>query len=163
VTDTQTTAVEHRIVVDAPLERAFSVFTDDMASWWPPEHHMIQGEVSEMIFEHRVGGQIIDRAADGSECRWARVLAYDPPHRVVFTWDISATWEIETDPDKTSEVEVRFIAESPQRTRVELQHSRLERHGEGWESVRDAVDSPGGWPLGLNAFAQRMRKETATP
>jgi uncharacterized protein YndB with AHSA1/START domain len=86
-------------------------------------------------------------------CRWARVLAYEPPDRIVISWDINPQWQIETDFDKTSEVEVRFISESPRRTRVVLEHRGLDRHGEGWEAVRDGVDSDGGWPLYLRRFA----------
>jgi uncharacterized protein YndB with AHSA1/START domain len=150
------TAVRAAVEVDAPIERAFEVFTDDIGSWWDPSHHVLQGELAAMVFEPRVGGHVYDRGADGSECRWARVLAYEPPHRVVFSWDVTTQWQLETDPDKTSEVEVRFIAEGPHRTRVELDHRNLERHGEGWEGVRDAVASPGGWPAGMRALAQRL-------
>ena len=96
------------------------------------------------MFEPRVGGHIYDRADDGSECRWARVLAYEPPDRVVFSWDISPHWQVETDPDNTSEVEVRFVAEAPDRTRVELEHRHLDRHGPGWEAVRDGVADDAG-------------------
>jgi uncharacterized protein YndB with AHSA1/START domain len=151
-----TTSVRESIVVDAPIDRAFSVFTEDMGSWWPPDHHLLEGELAEMVVEPREGGHIYDRATDGTECRWARVLAYDPPNRFVFSWDISAAWQIETDPAKTSEIEVRFIAEGDDRTRVELEHRNLERHGEGWEKMRDAVGSPGGWRRGLEAFAHRV-------
>lgn len=81
------------------------------------------------------------------------MLAYDPPVRVVFTWDVTAGWQHETEPEKTSEVDVRFFAEGPNRTRVELEHRNLDRHGEGWETMRDAVGSPGGWPGGLLDYA----------
>jgi uncharacterized protein YndB with AHSA1/START domain len=114
------TAVRSSIVVDTPIERAFAVFTEDMASWWPPEHHILQAPLAEMIFEPRVGGRVYDRGVDGSECHWARVLAYEPPHRLVISWDVSLQWQVETDPAKTSEVEVRFISESPAQTRVVL-------------------------------------------
>ena len=103
-----------------------------------------------------MGGNIYDLGVDGSECRWARVLAYEPPNRVVFSWDISPRWQIETDLDKTSEVEVRFIAESPQRTRVELEHRNLDRHGPGWEAERDGVAGDQGWPLYLERFAEQV-------
>ena len=105
------------------------------------------------MFEPKVGGHIYDRGVDGSECRWARVLAYEPPDRVVFSWDISPQWQIETDPDNTSEVEVRFIAETPERTRVELEHRNLDRHGPGWQAVRDGVADDDGWPLYLARYA----------
>jgi uncharacterized protein YndB with AHSA1/START domain len=151
------TAVRTSIVVEAPVERAFDVFTQQMPSWWHPDHHILRGEIAAMVFEPRVGGSIYDRGVDGSECRWARVLAYEPPIRVVFSWDIDLDWEIETDPDKTSEVEVRFTPDGPDRTRVELEHRNLDRHGAGWERMRDAVGSPGGWRAGLQRFAPAVR------
>jgi uncharacterized protein YndB with AHSA1/START domain len=114
-----------------------------------------------MVFEPRVGGHVYDRGVDGNECRWARVLAYEPPHRLVISWDINLQWQLESDPDKTSEVEVRFIAQGPDRTRVELEHRHLERHGEGWENMRGAVGSPGGWSAGIERFAERI--ETGAP
>lgn len=156
ITNAGTTSVRTEIVVEASVERAFEVFTADMGSWWPPEHHILQGELAEMVFEPRVGGRVYDRATDGTECQWARVLAYDPPYRVAFSWDISLQWQVETDHAKTSEVEVRFIEEGPNRTRVELEHRHLERHGDGWEAMRDAVGSPEGWGVGLRRFAERV-------
>ena len=150
------TTVRASVDVDAPIERAFEVFTDDIGSWWNADHHILQAELAEMVFEPRVGGHVYDRGVDGSECRWARVLAYEPPNRFVISWDVSAQWQLETDPAKTSEVEVRFTALGPERTRVELEHRNLERHGEGWEGMRDAVASPGGWPAGMGAFAARL-------
>jgi len=153
---TEATTVRTSIVVDAPIERTFAVFTEQMITWWSPDHHLL-GDVKEMVFEPRVGGNIYDRAADGTECRWARVLAYDPPTRLVFSWDINTRWELETDLDKTSEVEVRFDAESPARTRVELEHRNIDRHGDGWEGMRAAVGADDGWPAGLRSFAARIQ------
>ena len=147
------TSVRHEIVVQAPIARAFSVFTDDFGSFKPPEHNMLGVEIAETVFEPRAGGRVYDRGTDGSECHWARVLAYEPPDRVVISWDISPQWQIETNLERTSEVEVRFIAEAPDRTRVELEHRNLDRHGDGWEAVRDGVDATGGWPLYLQRFA----------
>ena len=144
VTDT---SVQTAITVEAPIERAFWLFTEGMGRWWPPEHHLLEGELAEMVFEPREGGRIYDRATDGTVCSWARVLAYEPPHRVVFSWDINPSWKIEHDHTKTSEVEVRFAEESSERTHVELEHRNIDRHGEGWERMRDAVGSPGGWSL----------------
>ena len=139
------TSVSTSIDVRAPIERTFSVYTEGIGSWWPPEHHLLKAELAEMVFEPFVGGHIIDRGVDGSESRWARVLAWEPPERVVFSWDISSSWEIETDPEKASEVEVRFEARGPDSTHVTLVHRNLDRHGEGWEQMRDAVGS--GWSL----------------
>jgi len=149
------TAVQASVVVDAPIDKAFTVFTTDIGTWWPPEHHILEGELAEMIFEPRVGGHVYDRATNGNECHWARVLVYEPPTRIVFSWDISLQWQLEPDQERTSEIEVRFIAESPDRTRVELEHRKLDRHGDGWESMRDAVGSPEGWTVGLMRFAEQ--------
>jgi uncharacterized protein YndB with AHSA1/START domain len=152
-------SVHTSIVVEAPPERAFRIFTEDIGSWWNPDHHLLGGgELAAMEFEPFVGGRIVDRTTDGRECSWARVLAYEPPHRVVFSWDIALDWTIETDHEKTSEVEVRFVPEGPERTRVELEHRGLERHGRGWESMRDAVGSPDGWNSGLSRFADRVAR-----
>ena len=153
------TAVTTSVVVDVPQDRAFSVFTDEIGTWWDPDHHLLSEgtTLKEMVFEPRVGGHVYDVASDGSECRWSRVLAYDPPERVVFSWDINLQWGVETDLDKTSEVEVRFIAEAPDRTRVELEHRNLDRHGDGWEQMRAAVGSDGGWPSGMNRYAAALR------
>ncbi len=147
------TSIRHEVVVEAPIERAFSIFTGGFGSFKPREHNMLAVDIAETIFEPRVGGHVYDRGVDGSECRWARVLAYEPPDRVAFSWDISPQWQNETDPDRTSEVEVRFIAETPDRTRVELEHRNLDRHGVGWEAVREGVDSGDGWPLYLQRYA----------
>ena len=151
-----TTTVRSSIVVEAPIERAFRVFTEDFGRFKPREHNLLGVEIAKTVFEPRVGGHIYDRGVDGSECRWARVLVYEPPERVVFSWDISPRWQVETDLQKTSEVEVRFVAETPRRTRVELEHRNLDRHGEGWEQMRDDVGSPGGWPVLLGGFAKRL-------
>jgi uncharacterized protein YndB with AHSA1/START domain len=153
-------SVHKSIAVEAPIERAFGVFTDDIASWWPPDHHVLDAPLAEMVFEPRAGGHVYDRGTDGSECRWARVLAYEPPTRVVFSWDINLQWQIETDPERTSEIEIRFTAEDANRTRVDLEHRNLDRHGDGWEKMRDAVGSPGGWDRGLDRFAARVQAAT---
>ena len=153
-TSASATSIRHKVLVEAPIERAFSVFTDGFGRFKPREHNLLSADIAETIFEPRAGGHIYDRGVDGSECRWARVLAYEPPDRVVFSWDISPRWQIESDIEKTSEVEVRFIAESADRTRVELEHRNLDRHGDGWETVREGVDSDAGWPLYLRGFAE---------
>jgi uncharacterized protein YndB with AHSA1/START domain len=151
-------AVRKQIVVDAPIERAFTVFTDQFGDFKPPEHNLLAAPITETVFEPYVGGSIVDRAVDGSECRWARILAFDPPDRVVFSWDISPQWTIETDHARTSEVEVRFYADSPTRTRVELEHRHIERHGTGWEAVAGGVDGPEGWPLYLDRYAALVKE-----
>jgi uncharacterized protein YndB with AHSA1/START domain len=149
-----TASVQKSIVVNAPVERAFSVFTEQMGSWWPPDHHILEAPLAETVFEPRVGGHVYDRGTDGSECRWSRVLAYEPPTRVVFSWDINLQWQVETDPERASEIEIRFTAEGDERTRVDLEHRNLDRHGDGWEQMALAVGSPDGWGKGLKRFAE---------
>ena len=147
------TTVRAQVIVDAPVDRAFRVFTEQFDKIKPREHNMLAVDIAETVLEPRVGGRIYDRGVDGSECQWARVLAFEPPDRIVFSWDISPRWQIETDPEKFSEVEVRFVAESPDRTRVELEHRNLDRHGDGWQAARDGVAADDGWPLYLRRFA----------
>jgi uncharacterized protein YndB with AHSA1/START domain len=156
-TEAMTTTVSTSIDVDVPIERAFKTFTDDMASWWNADHHIIESKLERMVFEPRVGGNIYDVGVDGSECRWATVLAYDPPRRLVFSWNINLQWKLETDPARCSEVEVTF-AEHQGATRVVLTHRELLRHGDGWEAMRDAIGSPGGWSDGLSRFAAFARR-----
>lgn len=146
--------VNHHVVVNAPIERAFAVFTEQFGAFKPREHNLLAVPIAETVFEPQVGGHIYDRGVDGSVCRWARILVYEPPRRVVFSWDIGPTWQLETDPAKTSEVDVRFTAESGERTRVDLVHRHLDRHGLGWESVADGVDGDAGWPLYLGRYRE---------
>jgi uncharacterized protein YndB with AHSA1/START domain len=160
MTGTEAPVVRKQIVVDAPIERAFAVFTEGFGAFKPPEHNLLGAEIAETVFEPRVGGHIYDRGVDGRECRWARVLAFDPPDRVVFSWDISPQWRVETDPDLTSEVEVRFVAETPERTRLELEHRNIDRHGPGWQSVADGVAGDAGWPLYLDRYAALLTDGT---
>ena len=150
-TQAQDTTVRIEIVVNAAAERAFKVFTERFDRIKPREHNMLGVDIAESVFEPRAGGRVYDRGVDGSECQWGRVLAYEPPRRIVFSWDISPMWQIETDLDKASEVEVRFVPDGDDRTRIELEHRHLDRHGEGWEGERDGVAE--GWPLYLNRFS----------
>ena len=144
--------IRKSIVVNTGVERAFALFIDQFDAIKPREHNLLSVPIAETVFEPRAGGHVYDVGVDGSRCEWSRVLAYEPPSRVVISWDIGPTWQLEADPAKTSEVEVRFIAESDDRTRVELEHRHLERHGEGWQAVADGVDGDAGWPLYLSRY-----------
>ena len=144
--------VRREIVVDASPEVAFDAFTRRFGDFKPPEHNLMASPIARTEFEPRVGGHIVDVADDGSECRWARILAYEPPTRVVFSWDISPQWSIETDPATTSEVEVRFVSEGDHQTRLELEHRNLGRHGPGWESLADGIANDQGWSLYLERY-----------
>ena len=153
MTQTAAARIRKQVVVEAPITRAFAVFTERLGDYKPAEHNLLQVPIAQTVFEPRVGGHIYDRGTDGSICRWARVLAYQPPERVVFSWDISPHWQLETDPVHSSEVEVRFTAETPHRTRVELEHRNIDRHGPDWQSLSDGVAGDEGWPLYLERYA----------
>lgn len=153
MTQTAPAVVRKQIVVQAPVEKAFAVFTEGFGDFKPPEHNLLGVPIAETVFEPRVGGHIYDRGTDGSECRWARILVFDPPRRVVFSWDIGPTWQLETEPENASEVEVRFTSETPNRTRVELEHRNIDRHGPGWGAVAEGVGHDRGWPLYLERYA----------
>jgi uncharacterized protein YndB with AHSA1/START domain len=146
--------VRRSVVVNLGVERAFQLFIERFDAIKPRDHNLLSVPIAESIFEPREGGHIYDVGVDGSQCRWSRVLTYQPPDRLVFSWDIGPTWQLETDPRKTSEVEVRFIAESDTRTRVELEHRNLDRHGDGWRSVADGISGEDGWPLYLIRYSE---------
>ena len=148
--------VRKQIVVNAPVDRAFTTFTQRFGDFKPAEHNLLSVAIAATVFEPRVGGHIFDRGTDGTECHWARVLVYEPPHRVVFSWDIGPTWQVEPDHGSTSEVEVRFTAETPERTRVDLEHRYLDRHGPGWEAVAGGVGHDEGWPTYLSRYAELL-------
>jgi uncharacterized protein YndB with AHSA1/START domain len=143
--------VRKSILVKAPPERAFEVFTAGIGRWWPRSHHIGKAELQDAIIEPRAGGRWYERGADGRECDWGRVLAWEPPQRLVLAWQISADWQY--DPNLVTEVEVRFTPEG-EGTRVDLEHRNLERFGDKAEIVRGQIESEGGWGLILHNFAQ---------
>jgi uncharacterized protein YndB with AHSA1/START domain len=149
---TPDTAVRQEIVVEAPIEHAFRVVTEGYQTWNPPEHHIGEAEIETSIMEPREGGRWYEVGVDGSECDWGRVLAWEPPTRVVLAWQIGTSWKYDPDPARASEVHVAFTDLGDGSTRVALEHRHLERHGAGWEGVRDAVASPGGWPMLLPRY-----------
>ena len=152
------TALQVDIIVDVPVKHAFRVFTEQFDEIKPREHNLLAAPIVQTVLEPRVGGTVYDVGADGSRCTWARVLAYEPPHRLVISWDITPSWQVESNPDRTSEVEIRFTAEAPERTHVVLEHRHLDRHGEGWQGFTD-LGSGAGWPL----YLERYRAATQRP
>ncbi len=139
------TSIRKSVVVNAPVAHAFEVFTERFNSWWPRTHHIGKAEPFTAILEPREGGRWFERGADGSECEWGRVLVYAPPARVAVSWHLGADYQYDPDPAKASRVDVTFHDEGEGKTRVELVHSQLDRHGAGWEKLRDSVGSSGGW------------------
>jgi uncharacterized protein YndB with AHSA1/START domain len=146
-------AVRQSVVVETSRERAFYLFTEGMTSWWPIDSHSIGDRpMAEAVIEPRNGGRWYERGDDGSECDWGRVLAWDPPERVVLAWQISADWK--ADPGIHTEIEVRFTAEGDGRTRVDLEHRGLESFGERAEEMHGIFGSDGGWNGLLRRFAE---------
>lgn len=146
-------AVRRSIVVEAPRDRAFTVFTEGMTSWWPMQSYSIApGPMAAAVMEPRAGGRWFERSEDGSECEWGRVLAWEPPDRVVLVWQISPEWGY--DPGLHTEIEVRFTAEDEQRTRVDLEHRKLEAYAERAEQMRNVLGSDDGWGGLLGRFAE---------
>jgi uncharacterized protein YndB with AHSA1/START domain len=150
--------VRKTIQVNVPKEHAFAVFTNHLNDWWPLRTHFIGAQPAQTaIIEPHVGGRWFERANDGSECDWGRVLVWEPPDRIVLSWDITADWKY--DPKLGTEVEVRFISESPGITRVELEHRHLDRYGPQAETMRAIFDTggsgdvQGGWAGLLQLFA----------
>lgn len=151
--------VRKSITVKATAERAFRVFTEGIDSWWPRSHHIGKSPMKEAIIEPRPGGRCYSRQIDGTDCDWGTVLVWDPPHRFVMAWQVTPAWGYEADLEKASEVEVRFTPAGEGVTRVDLEHRHFERHGEGSESMRGAVDSPGGWGTLLDLYRGHAEPE----
>lgn len=140
------------VTVSAPIEKAFEVFTGSIDAWWPHEFHIGAAEVAQVVLEPLVGGRWYERGVDGTECDWGRVLTWEPPHRVVFTWQIDGSWRFDPDPERASEIEARFAADGPGQTTVTIAHRHFERLA-GGQAVNDAINGGGGWQLLLEAFA----------
>jgi uncharacterized protein YndB with AHSA1/START domain len=150
------TPVRKSITVNASQERAFQVFTAEFDTWWPRSHHIGKAPMQRAIVEGRAGGRCYTEQTDGSECDWGTVLTWDPPRRLVFAWQINGDWTYQPDLAQSSEVEVLFTPEAGGRTRVDLEHRHLERHGAGGGPMRTAVDSTSGWPGLLQMYAERV-------
>jgi DNA-binding transcriptional ArsR family regulator/uncharacterized protein YndB with AHSA1/START domain len=145
--------VTKSIVVAVPCAQAFAFFIRQQA-WWPVRtHHLAEPPGETVILEPFVGGRWFERGRDGREYDWGTVLVWEPPRRIVLTWQIGPDWVYEPDPARASEIEVRFLPESPQRTRVELEHRHLERYGAQAESMRSVLDAPEGAAGVLRAYA----------
>ena len=146
--------VRRSVFVKAPPERAFRVFTEGFASWWPKSHSVIDADQEAAYIEPEVGGRWYERGVDGAECDWGRVLAYEPPGRLVLSWLLNHEFEPDPDPSNASEVEITFTREGDG-TRVELEHRGFERRGEGGGAqVAESVAGEGGWSGLLVAYAE---------
>lgn len=148
-----TPAVRKGVTVDAPVDRAFKIFTESFGTWWPATHRVRSAKPSEAVLEPVAGGRWYERDADGGECDWGRVLSIDPPHRIELSWHLDASFQYDPDPGRASRVVVTFTDLGDGRTSVELEHGDLDRHGDRAGHVADAVSSEGGWPTVLAGYA----------
>jgi uncharacterized protein YndB with AHSA1/START domain len=152
--------------VNASIERAFSVFVEHMEMWWPASHHIGKTPSEAIFIEHRLGGRWYERNAIGEQCTWGTVLAWDPPHRVCFSWHLGPghsqpDWVFDPDMSRASQVEIRFRSEGPNTTLVELEHSKIERHGEGSIELRNMFDGPDAWQRILTLYAKHFGSENS--
>jgi uncharacterized protein YndB with AHSA1/START domain len=163
---TEEVVVKKSVRVNAPIERAFRVFMDQMGTWWPKSHHVGIQEWALIVIEPKVGGRWYEQDPQGHQCDWGTVLHWDPPHKVRFRWHVgpkhdSMEWGYDPDPSRASEVEIRFTAEGGD-TWVELEHSKLERNGIGAEKLRAIFDSPAAWEHILAGYV-RAASERQVP
>lgn len=150
--------IERKITVNASVEQTFKVFTESFTTWWPPEYHIGQADMAEAVLEPHVGGRWYEKGVDGSECNWGKVLSWEPPHRVVLTWQINGEWAYDPDPARASELEIRFDADGPHQTVVALEHRHIERLVAG-QAAYDSVSGEGGWGTMLERFAKAVEEK----
>lgn len=149
-------SVRKSVIVQAPREVAWRVFTQQMGAWWPLAQYKIgKAAAVDAVIEPRVGGRWYERGDDGSTCDWGRVLHWEPPSRLVLTWDIDANWQ--PDPNLNTEIEVRFIGDIAGVTRVELEHRCLDRYGARRDEMRRIFDTEGDWGRVLAQYAASVR------
>src|SRR3954470_18247326 len=151
---TQTTdAVTHSVLVPLAPDKAFGLFADRFGEWWPKDsHHIADADAAEVFLEPREGGRWYERAEDGAECEWGRVLEVDRPNRILLAWHLTPEWRYDPDPATATQVEVTFIAEEPATTRVTLTHSGFEVHGEPGAAMRESVGGDGGWAAPMELY-----------
>ncbi len=145
-------AIRKQLVVKASPERAFRVFTEGMDRWWPREHHIGSSPMKQLVVEPRADGRWYAACEDGSEVDTGRVLVWEPPRRLVLTWQITAQWTF--DPGFVTEIEVRFTPEGEHHTRVDFEHRHLERYGAAAPELIAELDKPHGWSGMLDHFAR---------
>lgn len=151
--------VYKRVRVPIPIALAFSIFIEQMETWWPATHHIAPNPFQAIIVEPRVGGRWYERDAQGNDCNWGFVRAWAPPHLVTLSWHLQEDWTFDVDAEHASEIDIRLTPEGASATLVELTHYNLERHGEKYLELRDKLDGPGAWVSILEAYATRVCRE----
>jgi uncharacterized protein YndB with AHSA1/START domain len=148
--------VRRTVVVNADVQRAFQVFTQNMGQWWPKEHHIGGTPPVAVVVEPRAGGRWYEKAEDDSECDWGTIVHWEPPTRVVLSWHLNGDWEYVPDITRASEIEVRFMPETGDRTRVVLEHRHFERQGETGDRVWTQIQEPGAWTYVLGEYGKLL-------
>jgi uncharacterized protein YndB with AHSA1/START domain len=146
--------VRKSVHVNAIPQRAFEIFTAGMVRWWSKQYSINRSPIKDIVIEPRVNGRWFERGEDGSECQWGKVLAWEPPSRVLLAWQIQVGEQWRFDPELITELEVQFISDGAGATRVDLEHRDLDRLGEQAAMVREIFDSPAGWQSLLESFAR---------
>jgi uncharacterized protein YndB with AHSA1/START domain len=152
------TSIRASVVVRAPVEHTFRVFTADMGSWWPASHHIGVAPMVAAIVEPRVGGRWYEVGDDGSDCQWGLVLAWDPPGHLALSWHLDGDFRYDSDALRASRVDVWFREQADGSTLVELVHTGLDRHGPTWTRLRDRAT--GGWAFILGRIFDRANPST---
>lgn len=155
------TAVKKTLTVACAQQAAFSIFTSSMGNWWPATHHIGSTPFRDIVVEPKTGGRWYEIDEQNEQCQWGHVLAWEPPFRLLLSWHLGPDWKYNPDLSSASEVEVRFVPESSSTTRIELTHRSLERHGAGFEKLRDDIDSPGGWTSLLAEYRKFIEERAA--
>jgi uncharacterized protein YndB with AHSA1/START domain len=148
------------VTVDVPIEQAFRIFTESISSWWPNEYHIGAADMAEPVLEPRMAGRWYERGVDGSECDWGRILVWEPPTRLVLTWQINGRWQFDPDPEHASEIEVRFRADGREQTIVDLEHRLIERLSDGHAIRATISEAGGGWGAILQLYAKTVQNST---
>ncbi|MGW4849577.1 SRPBCC family protein [Nocardia brasiliensis] len=150
-------ALQGTATVELGIDEAFAFFTESFGTWWPSAYHIGQSELADAIIEPWVGGRWYERGVDGAECDWGRVLEWDPPSHLVITWQINGYWQYDADPERASEIEIRFTADGADRTSVTVEHRHLDRLVDG-KAIHDVItEQGGGWSTLLELFAQTAK------
>ena len=149
---TTTQPIVKQLVVRASQAHAFSVFTTGINRWWPREHHIGKSPLKEIVVEPRTGGRWYSICEDLSEINVGKVLAWEPPGRLLLAWQINGAWTY--DPEFLTELEVTFVAGGASETHVRLEHRNLERFGPSEAQLRGMFDAPEGWTSTLADFAR---------
>jgi uncharacterized protein YndB with AHSA1/START domain len=150
-------SIRKQLTVDAPVDRAFRVFTANMGAWWPKEHHIGATALKDCVIEPRVNGRWYELDEGGGTCEWGKVLAWDPPRRLVLAWQLNG--EFRYDPELVTEVEVTFTVLGPKQTRVDFEHRNLERFGEAAERLRRDMGT--GWGQILDSYVRTAVAQAA--